>query len=174
MIGPSHGSGPVSVPSGDASGESVTLVLAVGAVEDADAEAAIMAACRCAHAEVVEFTLAPRERCTEDPRDGHDWLVEFAEPPRCPLDVFTRALDEALARANPTYRARRAGDAGMIAPRLVELPAGTFERWRRALAPPGDARVPRVTGDRRLARALLAAAVRNPRVPPRPSLVAAV
>ncbi len=54
-----------------------------------EVERAVVAACRRAHAEVVEFTVAPRYPSPQEPRGGHDWLVEFAEPPRS-RDVFTR------------------------------------------------------------------------------------
>jgi pimeloyl-ACP methyl ester carboxylesterase len=60
------------------------------------------AACRRTYAEAVEFTVAPRYPSTREARGGHDWLVEFAEPPRCSLDVFRRALDETLMALTPT------------------------------------------------------------------------
>ena len=129
-----------------------------------EVERAVVAACRRAHAEVVEFTVAPRYPSAVEPRGGHDWLVEFAEPPRCPLDVFTRALDETLMAANADYRAKRTGSVGLVAPRLVELPAGAFYRWMRAERKLGDQhKVPRVTNDRALADRLLATAAQTAR-----------
>jgi hypothetical protein len=122
-----------------------------------EVERAVTAACRRAHAEVVEFTVAPRYPSAGEPRGGHDWLVEFADGPRCPLEVFTATLDETLMAANADYRARRQGSLAMAAPRLVELPAGTFHRWMRAEGK-FQHKVPRVTNDRALAERLLAAA----------------
>ena len=44
----------------------------------------------------------------------------------------------------------------MLAPRLRELPAGTFQRWMREAGKLGDQhKVPRVTNGRALADALL-------------------
>jgi GH3 auxin-responsive promoter len=124
-----------------------------------EVERAIVVACQRAHAEVVEFTVAPRYPSTEEPRGGHDWLVEFAEPPRCPLDVFTAALDETLGKLNTDYRTKRAAGVGMVEPRLVELPAGTFYHWMRGQGKLGDQhKVPRVTNSRAVADGLLASA----------------
>jgi hypothetical protein len=124
-----------------------------------EVERALVEACRRAYAEVVEFTVAPRYPSSEEPRGGHDWLVEFAEPPRCSLDLFTRVLDETLMRLNSDYRTKRAAGVGMVEPRLVELPAGTFYRWMRGQGKLGDQhKVPRVTNDRAMADRLLATA----------------
>jgi hypothetical protein len=124
-----------------------------------EVERALVAACQRAHAEVVEFTVAPRYPSAQEARGGHDWLVEFADPPRCPLDVFTAALDETLMALNTDYRTKRTAAVGMVEPRLVELPAGTFHRWLRGQGKLGDQhKVPRVTNSRAVAEALLATA----------------
>ena len=100
---------------------------------------AVALACRRSHAEVVAFTVAPRESSAE-PRGGHDWLVEFGAGPRCPMEVFRGALDLV--------------DTG--ASTLIELPAGTFDRWARARRAAGEGTgVPRLTHDRWLAERLL-------------------
>ena len=105
-------------------------------------ERAVALACRRSHAEVVAFTVAPRDLVSEM-GDGHDWLVEFGAGPRCPMEVFRQALD--------------AFDTG--ASRVIELPAGTFERWARAQRASGEPDgVPRVTTDRWLAESLRDAA----------------
>jgi hypothetical protein len=120
-----------------------------------EVERAVLEACRRGHAEVVEFTVAPRYPSPEQPRGGHEWLIEFAEPPRAP-HVFARALDETLQHLNTDYRTKRAGDVGMTAPRILELPAGTFYRWMRERGKLGDQhKVPRVTNDRGIADGLL-------------------
>lgn len=121
-----------------------------------EVEQAVFDACRRGHAEVVEFTVAPRYPSSEQPRGGHDWLVEFAAPPRAP-EIFVRVLDETLQRLNTDYRTKRTGGVGMVAPRVLELPAGTFYRWMRARGKLGDQhKVPRVTNDRTVADGLLA------------------
>jgi hypothetical protein len=123
-----------------------------------DVERALVEACRRAHAEIVDFTVAPRVLSLAEPWDGHEWLIEFAEPPRAP-ELFPRVLDEALCRLDPRYRTRRLTDGSMAPPRVIELPAGTFHRWRRVFGQPFQA--PRVSGDRVAADGLLAVASRN-------------
>jgi hypothetical protein len=133
-----------------------------------EVERALVAACQRAHAEVVEFTVAPRYPSAREPRGGHDWLVEFAEPPRCSIEVFTAALDESLMALNTDYRTKRTAGVGMVEPRLVELPAGTFYHWLRGQGKLGDQhKVPRVTNSRAVADALLATAAARRAEPPR-------
>jgi hypothetical protein len=123
-----------------------------------EVERALTGACRRTESEVVEFTVAPRYPSGGESRGGHDWLVEFRIPPLGPED-FVRILDETLAVLNNDYRTKRAGGVGMVAPRVTALPPGTFYRWMREQGKLGDQhKVPRVTNDRAVADALLAAA----------------
>ena len=123
-----------------------------------EVERALTGACRRTEAEVVEFTVAPRYPSAEEPRGGHEWLVEFRIPPREPED-FARVLDETLIALNTDYRTKRAGSVGMVAPRVTTLPPGTFYRWMREAGKLGDQhKVPRVTNTRAVAEALLATA----------------
>ncbi len=126
-----------------------------------EVERTLRDACRRTDAEVVEFTVAPRYPSASEPRGGHDWLVEFCRPPRRPED-FERALDEALAGLNPDYRTKRADGVGMLPPRLVELPPGSFHRWMREHGKLGDQhKIPRVTNDRSVVDGLLEARQRQ-------------
>jgi hypothetical protein len=119
-----------------------------------EVERALVRACRRTEAEVVAFTVAPRFPSTEEPRGGHEWLVEFRVPPVEP-DDFARILDEALAALNTDYRTKRSGSVGMVAPIVTALPAGTFHRWMRRAGRLGDQhKVARVTNDRTMADAL--------------------
>jgi hypothetical protein len=121
-----------------------------------EVERALVRACRRTEAEVVEFTVAPRFPTAEDPRGGHQWLIEFRVPPTEPED-FVRILDEALAHLNTDYRTKRSGSVGMVAPAVTVLPPGTFYRWMRRAGRLGDQhKIPRVTNDRGMAAALLA------------------
>jgi GH3 auxin-responsive promoter len=123
-----------------------------------EVERALVRACGRTEAEVVEFTVAPHFPTAEEPRGRHEWLVEFRVPPTEPED-FVRILDEALAGMNTDYRTKRAGSVGMTAPRMTVLPPGTFYRWMQRAGRLGDQhKVPRVTNDRVVAGALLAAA----------------
>jgi hypothetical protein len=123
-----------------------------------EVERALIAACRRADAEVVEFTVAPRYPSADESRGSHDWLMEFRMPPREP-EEFARVLDDTLAGLNTDYRTKRWRDVGMMAPRVLALPSGTFRRWQRGAGKLGDQhKVPRVTNDRTLAEGVLAAA----------------
>ena len=122
-----------------------------------EVERALTTACRRTEAEVVEFTVAPRYPTADEPRGGHDWLVEFRILPREP-EEFTRVLDETLAAANTDYRTKRWRDVGMLPPRVLALPSGAVHRWMREAGKLGDQhKVPRVTNDRTVAGALLTA-----------------
>ena len=124
-----------------------------------EVERALVEAGRRSGARVTEFTVAPHYASAAETRGRHDWLVEFAEAPAGALDSFTRFLDETLQQLNTDYRIKRAGDVGMLPPRLIALPAGTFYRWMRARGKlGGQNKVPRVTNDRTIADALLRAA----------------
>jgi GH3 auxin-responsive promoter len=134
-----------------------------------EVEQALVVACRRTGAEPTEFTVAPRYPAGGEPRGGHDWLVEFRVPPR-DRDAFVREIDEALAALNTDYRTKRTLDVGMVAPRLYELPGGTFLRWMREAGKLGDQhKVPRVTNDRAVAQALLASVDARDREPLVPS-----
>jgi hypothetical protein len=123
-----------------------------------EVEQALLEACRATGAEVTEFTVAPRFPGTGESRGGHDWLVEFRVLPAGD-DAFVAGLDAALQRLNTDYRTKRAGDVGMVRPRVRPLPPGSFHRWMRSVGKLGDQhKVPRVTNARAIAEAVLAAA----------------
>jgi hypothetical protein len=62
----------------------------------------------------------------------------------------------------PGGTSTRTAGVGMVEPRLIELPAGTFYRWMRERGQLGDQhKVPRVTNDRTVADRLLAVAARS-------------
>jgi hypothetical protein len=120
-----------------------------------EVERAVVGACRRTGAEVVEFTVAPRYPSQAEPRGGHDWLLEFRVPPQ-DLTLFTHHLDEILMGLNNDYHTKRTGSVGMVAPRAIVLPPGTFFRWMRQAGKLGDQhKVPRVTNDRTVAEDLL-------------------
>jgi hypothetical protein len=120
-----------------------------------EVERALLGACAKAGGEVVEFTVAPRYPTTTEARGGHDWLVEFRVPPG-DGPAFARALDETLITLNTDYRTKRRADVGMLPPRLIVLPPGSFHHWLQQRGKLGDQhKVPRVTNDRAVADALL-------------------
>jgi hypothetical protein len=128
-----------------------------------EVERALIEACRRTGAQVREFTVAPCYASATETRGRHDWLVEFAEPPRGLVEPFTRMLDETLQQLNTDYRIKRAGDIGMLPPRVVPLPVGTFYAWMRNRGKLGNQnKVPRVTNDRAIADGLLRVAGLSP------------
>ena len=121
-----------------------------------EVERALLTACGATGAEVAEFTVAPRFPSADEPRGGHDWLVEFRMAPR-DRDAFITHLDTQLAMLNTDYRIKRRASVGMLPPRLVEIARGGFHRWLAAHGKLGDQhKVPRVTNTRALADELLA------------------
>ncbi|GAB2959687.1 GH3 auxin-responsive promoter family protein [Hymenobacter coalescens] len=105
-------------------------------------------------AEVVEFTVAPRVSEAETEPSRHEWLVEFARPPR-DVAAFAAALDAGLRRRNVYYDDLLAGN--ILAPLLLTaLPAGAFQRYMRSQGKlGGQNKVPRLSNDRKLAEGLL-------------------
>jgi hypothetical protein len=126
-----------------------------------EVERAVVGACQRTGAEVAEFTVAPCYPSQAEQRGGHDWLIEFRVPPQ-DLTLFTHHLDEGLMGLNNDYHTKRTGSVGMVAPRVIVLPPGSFYRWMRQAGKLGDQhKVPRVTNDRGVAEALVASVVQN-------------
>jgi hypothetical protein len=123
-----------------------------------EVERALVEACRRSGAQVIEFTVAPRYGSGRDGRGRHDWVVEFSTPPAS-LEWFSYLLDQTLQQLNTDYRTKRARDVGMLPPRVVTVPPGTFYRWMQSRGKlGGQNKVPRVTNDRAVAESLLRAA----------------
>jgi len=104
--------------------------------------------------EVVEFTVAPMV----SPAEGlpyHEWLVEFATPPRDP-EVFARDIDRRLAELNVYYDDLISGN--ILRPmKLTSLSRGAFQRYMKAQGKlGGQNKVPRLSNDRMIADELLA------------------
>ncbi len=90
-----------------------------------------------------------------DLRPGHQWLVEFLQPP-ADMEKFGAALDDALRRQNEDYAAHRQGDAGMRPPEVVTLPPKTFYRAMKEIGRFGPQnKAPRLRNDREFAEVLL-------------------
>jgi acyl-CoA synthetase (AMP-forming)/AMP-acid ligase II len=104
--------------------------------------------------EVTEFTVAPL--VSDDPTQPsrHQWLVEFARPPR-DAAAFAAALDATLRQRNAYYDDLRQGH--ILAPLLLSpLPPGAFQRYMKSIGKlGGQNKVPRLSNDRTLAEGLL-------------------
>ncbi|WP_426059605.1 GH3 auxin-responsive promoter family protein [Hymenobacter sp. B1770] len=103
--------------------------------------------------EVVEFTVAPL--VSEDPAtpSRHEWLVEFARPPR-DTAAFAAALDDSLRQRNTYYDDLRQGNI-LVPLKLTTLPLGAFQRYMKSLGKlGGQNKVPRLGNDRKVAEGL--------------------
>jgi hypothetical protein len=116
---------------------------------EAEIEEAVAKAAAAVGADVSDFAMGALfpERPGEVGR--HLFVVEFATPVEpAQVDAFAQTLDARLAALNDDYRAHRAGDVGMAAPRVEAVPPGFFARWMRARGRlGGQHKVPRVMAD---------------------------
>jgi hypothetical protein len=108
---------------------------------------AIALACEQTGAQVDEYTVAPIY-FGEPGKGGHDWLVEFLQPPR-DIEQFRDLLDQYLQQLNSDYEAKRYKDLAMKKLQLRVLPKGTFYDWMRARGKyGGQNKVPRLANNR--------------------------
>ena len=90
--------------------------------------AALEHACSLTGATVTAYHVAPRFPTSQDPRGAHEWWVEFGRQPH-DCAVFASAIDAYLCEHVLDYAAHRRGDAQLLAPSVVVLPAGTIENY---------------------------------------------
>ncbi len=80
---------------------------------------------------------------------GHEWIIEFEKEPD-DLGYFTEVLDTALKSLNSDYEAKRYNDLNMLAPKVKNVPKGTFYRWMESRGKlGGQNKVPRLANDRK-------------------------
>ena len=108
-------------------------------------------------AEVTEFTVVPLVSANPAQPSRHQWLIEFARPPR-DAAAFAAALDATLRQLNAYYDDLRQGH--ILAPLLLTaLPPGAFQRYMRSIGKlGGQNKVPRLGNDRVVAEGLLGTA----------------
>ncbi|WP_026880440.1 GH3 auxin-responsive promoter family protein [Hymenobacter norwichensis] len=115
-----------------------------------NAEAAVAAACQATNTTVRDFTAAPIyfTGAADNSRGGHQWLIEFTQPPQDPAH-FTAVLDDTLRQLNSDYDAKRHRDLALLPPVLTVAAPGQFERWlaRRGKLG-GQHKVPRLSNSR--------------------------
>jgi len=118
-----------------------------------ETEKAMKAACqKFPETEITEFTVAPFVA----PPDGmphHEWLIEFAKPPRNLTD-FSIELDTQLRALNVYYEDLISGR--ILCPlKIISLPQGCFISYMKSEGKlGGQNKVPRLSNDRKLAEAL--------------------
>ena len=105
-------------------------------------------------AEVSEFTVAPLVSEDKTRPSRHEWLIEFARPPRA-APTFAAALDTTLRQLNTYYEDLRGGNI-LAELQVSALPPGAFQRYMKSVGKlGGQNKVPRLTNDRVLAAGLL-------------------
>lgn len=118
-------------------------------------DAALARTCAETGAEVLNYTAAP-VYAGDHTRGRHQWLVEFATPPR-DMNQFARLLDQALQHENSDYQAKRTGDIFLDCLTVEPAAPGLFDRWLASTGKLGGQRkVPRLSNDRRFIDPMLA------------------
>ena len=99
--------------------------------------------------ELIEFTVAPNV-AVEEGLPHHEWLVEFAKPPRHPED-FALELDRQLRSLNVYYDDLIRGSI-LRTLRITALPMNTFIHYMKSQGKlGGQNKVPRLSNDRGIA-----------------------
>ncbi len=112
-----------------------------------NADQAINEACHQTQALITDYTAAPIY-FSEDTKGGHEWLIEFEQPPEN-LHLFATILDQSLKNCNSDYEAKRYKDMAMLAPKIQVLPKGTFLAWLKVRGKlGGQHKVPRLSNHR--------------------------
>ena len=112
-------------------------------------EAMRLALERFSEVEVSEFSVAPQV----EPEEGlpyHEWLVEFAKPPK-DLALFSQMLEASMQAQNVYYKDLIEGK--VLKPLVLEaLPQKAFYRYMKAEGKlGGQNKVPRLSNDRKMA-----------------------
>lgn len=108
---------------------------------------ALATTCREFGVAVKEYTVAPIYMA-EATKGGHEWLVEFEQPPADP-DRFADSLDRNLQALNSDYEAKRYKDMALQRLVLRVLPPDSFFHWlKRKGRFGGQSKVPRLANHR--------------------------
>jgi hypothetical protein len=120
---------------------------------DEEIEDSVTTASDAIGAAVTDYSVGALFPDVDSGHTGHLFIVEFAgetpDPRR--LMAFARELDMALAKTNEDYAAHRAGDFGMLPPRVHAVPLGRFAKWMETRGQlGGQHKVPRIINDQTL------------------------
>jgi len=126
-------------------------------------DAAVAAAAQAIDCHVIDYTVTTVFPSASNQRGGHLFLVEFStQVDEAWLSDFARSLDEALCSENQDYRDHRAGDFGMVPPRLYAVRPGSFAAWLKSAGRlGGQNKVPRVLSDPAMVQELCGFLERN-------------
>ena len=113
-----------------------------------NAEQALAKTCERTGAKIHDFTAGPIY-LAEGQKGGHEWLIEFEEPPAESLERFREILDEHLQAENSDYAAKRYKSMALAPPIVRQYPTGTFYQWMKARNKlGGQNKVPRLANHR--------------------------
>lgn len=124
------------------------------AVYGDEARGALEKACEVTGSSVTNYHIAPVP-ARSDALPGHEWFIEFGEPPAS-LEAFSRVIDDHLQAINRHYVIRR--EAGAFQPpKISPLARGTYFEWlqqtRKRVS--AQTKVPRMSENRETGEALL-------------------
>ena len=115
-------------------------------------DSAIAAAARETGSTVKDYTVVPLFPTPQRVTPGHCWYVEFGDG-QPDLSRFATALDTDIRTVsnNLDYDSHRKSDLGLLPPRVVAVPPGTFYEWmKRRGKLGGQNKVPRALTDNAL------------------------
>lgn len=119
-----------------------------------NSDAAIAKACAMHDCAVLNYTAAP-VYAGDRSRGRHEWLIEFARPPR-DINEFADTLDKLLQDENSDYQAKRGHDIFLDRLSIISARPGVFDDWLASTGKLGGQRkVPRLCNDRRFLDPLL-------------------
>ena len=129
-----------------------------------EARAALEYACRKTDASVHDYHVAPID-LGPDKMPGHQWIIEFDGAQPDPKS-FSELIDSRLQSVNRHYAIRREARA-FLPPEIVAVSNGTFYKWLilSRVSVSAQSKIPRMSGDRRIADAVLSIS-RNNTLPP--------
>jgi hypothetical protein len=91
----------------------------------------------------------------DDARGGHEWAIEFEQPPQ-DLEQFTSVLDHTMRALNSDYDAKRSTGLVLRSPVVHAMPKGSFHGWLKERGKlGGQNKVPRLCNDRVILEQLL-------------------
>ena len=112
-----------------------------------NAEEALKQACEKTNALIKDYTVGPIFM-TDDKSCGHEWIIEFVNPPSC-LKYFTELLDNALKAINSDYEAKRYNNMTLSMPKVHQAREGLFYDWLSVKGKlGGQHKVPRLSNTR--------------------------
>jgi len=119
-----------------------------------NADKAIATCCKKLNCSFYNYTAGPIFM-SGNKRGGHEWIVEFINPPEN-SQIFTRLLDDELKKINTDYEAKRYKDIALKKPKIHFVNNGFFDLWlknKKKLG--GQNKIPRLSNDRRYLDELL-------------------